>query len=400
MKFSKSFTEQAPLPAECLAAAQDVLNSACLHRYQQVGDDSCSPVAALESEFAEWQGARYCLAVTSGGQAMQLAMRAVGVRPGDPVLTNAFTLAPVPGAIHAVGGEPVLVEITQDLVIDLEDLSRKAAVSGANTLLLSHMRGHLVDMPALMAFADSHGITVIEDCAHTMGATWGNQKSGNYGALACFSTQTYKHMNSGEGGFLTTNDASLIAKAVVMSGSYMNYDRHQAIPATSVFEQARYECPNLSARMDSLRAAVLRPQLTALDESISGWNHRYRIIADALHTCRDMRLPQLPLSSQRVGSSLQFSVPGFSQADCEYFLQSCADCGIDIKWFGRAEPHGFTSSHDHWRYVPEHALPQTDRILATLFDFRIPLTFDDDDCRLLARLLIDCAQSTVQRSLA
>jgi dTDP-4-amino-4,6-dideoxygalactose transaminase len=318
---------------------------------------------------------------------MQLALRAVGVRAGEPVLTNAFTLAPVPGAIHAVGAQPVFVEVTSNLVIDLDDLALKAQESGASVLLLSHMRGHLVDMQQLLSVTDALGIVVIEDCAHTMGAEWDGKKSGNFGAFGCFSTQTYKHMNSGEGGFLTSNDASAMASAVIMSGSYANFDRHAAVPAVEHFEDAQYQFANMSARMDALRAAVLRPQLEALDDAIREWNWRYEAIARVLRECSDIRLPEAADASCRVGSSLQFSVPGFDHECCELFLQSCAASGVDLKWFGGHQPKGYTSTHAHWRYAPLQRLPRTDLVLSTLFDFRIPLTFNQQDCSLLATII-------------
>ena len=89
------------------------------------------------------------------------------------MLSNAFTLAPVPGAIASVGAVPVFVEVTEDLTIDLDDLAAKAAESSARVLLLSHMRGHVCDMDRLMAICHEAGVTVIEDCAHTMGASSG-----------------------------------------------------------------------------------------------------------------------------------------------------------------------------------------------------------------------------------
>ncbi len=151
-RFPKSFTQQPPIPEDAIEAAVAVMRSGRLHRYNTVPGEPCETME-LEREFAAWQGQRYCLAVASGGQAMQIALRASGVTPGDPVLTNGFTLAPVPGAIAAVGGKPVLVEITEDLVIDLDDLAVKARATGARHLLLSHMRGHLCDMDRLMRIA-------------------------------------------------------------------------------------------------------------------------------------------------------------------------------------------------------------------------------------------------------
>ena len=149
------------------------MRSGRLHRYNTLSPDDVSETAALESEYAAFQGAPYCLACASGGYAMQLAMRAAGIRHGDAVLTNAFTLSPVPGAIVAVGGAPVLVETTDQLVIDLDDLADKQRASGARWLLLSHMRGHIADMDAVTRFCHGAGVTLIEDCAHTMGASFG-----------------------------------------------------------------------------------------------------------------------------------------------------------------------------------------------------------------------------------
>ena len=163
--------------------------------------------------------AKYCLAVASGGYAMTTALRAVGVKPGDRVLPTAFTLAPVPGAIAAVGAAPVFVGVTENLVIDLDDLAAKS--DQADVLLLSHMRGHICDMDRLMALCDGAGIKIIEDCAHTMGAKWRGRWSGRYGIVGCYSTLTYKHLYSGEGGVLVTDDDAVMARAVMLSGSYM-----------------------------------------------------------------------------------------------------------------------------------------------------------------------------------
>ncbi len=390
--FTGSFTQQPPIPEEGIAAALEVMRSGRLHRYN-IADGEEPEVALLEKEYAAWQGARYCLAVASGGQAMQIALRASGVKPGDKVLTNAFTLAPVPGAIAAVGAEPVLVEITGDLVIDLDDLAAKATASGARHLLLSNMRGHLADMDRLMQVAKANNLTVIEDCAHTMGATWNGRKSGNFGLAGCFSAQTYKHMNAGEGGLLTSDDAEFMARATMMSGSYMLYHRHGAGPAPEVFADIRLETPNMSARMDNLRAAILRPQLATLDAAIAGWNQRYDRIARALAQHPAIRLPNRPPQEFYVGSSIQFLIPGITPEKAQTFLAANAVQGVELKWFGSVEPLAFTSAHQSWRYVPPQDLPQTDATLSGLFDMRLPLTFSFDDCDLIAGHILDAASA-------
>ena len=164
-RFEKSFTQQETIPQDGIDRAIEILQSGRLHRYNTAPGE-LSETALLEKEYAAYQGARYCLAVTSGGQAIQIALRAAGIQPGDTILANAYTLAPVPGAIHAVGAAPIFVEIGDDWLTDMSDLRAKAKESSAKFLMLSHMRGHICDMDAVAGLCDEFGIILIEDCAH------------------------------------------------------------------------------------------------------------------------------------------------------------------------------------------------------------------------------------------
>ncbi|WP_371059229.1 DegT/DnrJ/EryC1/StrS family aminotransferase [Rhodosalinus sp. 5P4] len=383
-KFTGSFTQQEPIPDAGISAAVEIMRSGRLHRYNLVPGEA-GEVNLLEEEFAAFTGARYCLAVASGGYAMATALRAVGVGPGDPVLSNAFTLAPVPGAIAALGARPVLVETTRDLTIDLDDLEAKAGA--ARVLLLSHMRGHICDMDRLMRICDAAGITVVEDCAHTMGAAWRGVPSGRHGAVGCYSTQTYKHINSGEGGLLVTDDPEIAARMIVLSGSYMLYDRHTASPPVEMFEKVKWETPNISGRMDNLRAAILRPQLAALPRSCARWTDRYRVVEAGLRDTPGLTLVERPPEERFVGSSFQILLEGWPGAAVRDVVQRCAARGVELKWFGEVEPRGYTSRYDSWRYAPSAPMPATDRILAGLLDMRLPLTFSREDCACIARII-------------
>ncbi|MFU8779014.1 MAG: DegT/DnrJ/EryC1/StrS family aminotransferase [Roseovarius sp.] len=383
-RFTGNFTQQEPIPEEGIAAALEVLRSGRLHRYNLVGEEA-GEVAALEREFAAYTGARYALAVTSGGYAMATALRALGVGPGDKVLTNAFTLAPVPGSIASVGAVPVFVGVTEALTIDLGDLAAK--VDQADVLMLSHMRGHLADMDALMAICDAAGVTVIEDCAHTMGAAWRGVPSGRWGKIGCYSTQTYKHMNSGEGGFLITDDEVVMARAVMLSGSYMLYARHGTVPPAEVFEAVKYDTPNVSGRMDHLRAAILRPQLRALEGQCDKWNARYRVVEDGLRGTPGLTVVERAEAERYVGSSIQFLLLDWEGGRITEVLKRCLARGVELKWFGGAEPVGFTSRYDSWRYAPSAPMPASDRILRGIVDMRLPLTFSLEDCAQIARII-------------
>ena len=382
--FKGSFTQQEPIPEAGIEAAVAVMRHGRLHRYNTVAGE-IAETALLEQEFAAQVGAKYCLAVASGGYAMATAMRAVGVKPGDKVLTNTFTLAPVPGAIAALGAVPVFVGVTDQLVIDLDDLAAKA--DQADVLLLSHMRGHLADMTALIAICDAAGITVIEDCAHTMGAAWDGVASGTQGKVGCYSCQTYKHVNSGEGGLLVTDDAEVAARAIMLSGSYMLYERHAAGPPKEAFETIRYETPNISGRMDNLRAAILRPQLRDLDRQVARWNERYFVIEAGLRNTPGLTVIDRPEKESIVGSSIQFLLKEWSEAAVHEVQSSCAARGVELKWFGGAEPVGFTSRYDSWRYVDAPRMPKSDAVLAGIVDMRVPLTFSLEDCALIARII-------------
>ena len=389
VSFNKPFTQQEAIPEDGIARAVEIMRSGRLHRYNLVvGEDN--EASLLEQEYATWQEVDYCIAVTSGGYAIQLAMRVCGVKPGDKVLANAYTLAPVPGAIHNVGGVPILVDIDDNYHIDLDDLDAKAASSGAKYLLLSHMRGHIADMDRVVEICEAHGITLIEDCAHTMAAKWRGVRSGNFGKVAAFSTQTYKHMNSGEGGFLTTNDPEIAARAIVSSGSYMLYGRHGAVPAEDVFEKVKLISPNYSGRMDHMRAALLRAQLPHIEEKAAQWNARYDLLHRRFSQMQGVSIPERKQVEAYVGSSIQFRADALTRDQIPEFIAACNARGAELKWFGDDEPKAFTSRYDSWKYIDDIPhLPNTHKVLANTLDMRIPLTFDEDDCTIIADIIED-----------
>ena len=285
--FNKPFTRQEAIPEAGIERAVEIMRSGKLHRYN-TDEGETAEAALLEQDFANYLGMPFCLACASGGYALHIALKAAGLQSGDKVLTNAFTLAPVPGAIHNAGGVPVLVEIDSNYCVDLNHLQKMMTETDSRFFMISHMRGHLADMEAISDLCKKHNVVLIEDCAHTMGATWNDKKSGTFGDVSCFSTQTYKHINSGEGGLLTTADEKIIARAIMHSGSYMLYQRHGTAPIEETFNDIRLDTPNYSGRMDNLRAAILRAQLPLLDENCRRWNELYIAAETALNSISDI----------------------------------------------------------------------------------------------------------------
>lgn len=385
-----------PIPEAGIDAATRLMRDGRLFRY---GEDrgSIPEAAMLEEEFAAYMGMKYCVGLNSGGCALYIALKSAGVEAGDKVLLNAFTLAPVPGAIDHAGGVAVLVDIDGRFVIDIDDLDRKASESGAKFLMLSYMRGHIPDMDRLMAVCKKHKLIVIEDCAHTMGAGWNGQLTGTFGDVACFSTQTFKHVNSGEGGLLVTNNEDIAARAVLRSGSYMLYAQHRARPDMDVFEKYRASTPNCSMRMSGLVASILRPQLTELDERNRKWRHMYDVLAPMIDAIDHLSMPIRPEKEGFVPSSLQFMISGIDDAQITRFLSEADAHGVHVKWFGADIPIGFTSRHDHWTYVDQtNDVPNADAVLHGLCDIRLPLWLSDNDCQTLADVLAQAMSASVK----
>ena len=389
-KFTKSFTQQEEIPSDAIQAAIAVMSHGRLHRYN-VANGEVSETARLETDFADSIGAKYCLAVASGGYAISCALKAVGVDKNANVLSNAFTLAPVPGAIVGIGANPILVESAFDLKIDLNDLEKKAKASKSRFLVLSHMRGHICDMKKILEICSKHQLTLIEDCAHTMGAFWDKTPSGKFGHISCFSTQTYKHINSGEGGLITTDCPETIARAIILSGSYMLYDKHLSRPSVEEFEEIKLNYPNCSGRMDNLRAAILRPQLARLKGQCKKWNERYRVIEKKLKGLSTITTIQRPQEEKYVGSSIQFFIPSEDPDLPKRFILSCREQGVELKWFGDRVPKGYTSRFDSWLYLSQQDCPKTKKILKNLYDMRIPLTFTTADCEMIGEIIFDVA---------
>jgi dTDP-4-amino-4,6-dideoxygalactose transaminase len=391
--FGKDLSTPEPIPDAAIERAVELMRSGRLHRYGEQG--SGYPEASLlEQEYAAYVGKKYCVAVSSCGAAMFLALKALGVKPGDVVLTSTFTLAPVPGAIAHTGAQALLVETTADYTCDLDDLARKAQSSGAKVFLISHMRGHISDLRAVRKICDRYSIALVEDCAHTMGARWDGQPTGTWGAVGCYSCQTYKHINSGEGGLLVTDDDDIAAQVILMSGCYMMQDQHMLRPAPDVFERWKYVTPNFSMRMSNLAAALLRPQIGLLQERGFRWNRIYADLARELVKAPGVSVPARDPREEFVASSIQFTLD-LKPEQIERFLAECDLRGLYIKWFGLRTPVAFTSNYEHWRYLREQTgLPHSMAVLRQLLDLRTPLSLTPDDCVMIGKIVVAAATLT------
>ena len=400
-KFSKDFKEPEPIPERGVERAVELMRSGRLYRYNFSSDfqedeapndselDLACETALLERDFASYTGHRFAVAVNSCGSALFLSLKAAGLKPGQKVLTNAFTFTAVPSSIVHAGGVPIYLECDERLVVDLDDLRRKVeSHPDARFFLLSHMRGHIANLEVISEICREFEICLIEDCAHSLGARWQERLVGSFGEIACFSSQSYKMLNSGEGGFLATNDDRSAAYAILAAGCYEKlYRKHLSRPEDHLFEEMKTAVPNFSLRMSNLAAAVLRPQLANLDERIELYNSRYRQLVSLLKH-PSIAIPEPLPQVRRVGDSLQFLLKGLSENQLESFLRTTAERHVMVQVFGRMDNSRYFRN---WRYSYEELpeLKQTEEILAVACDLRISLSFTPEDVRTLAQIILE-----------
>ncbi|GLF94864.1 DegT/DnrJ/EryC1/StrS family aminotransferase [Streptomyces yaizuensis] len=228
-------------------------------------------VHGFEEEFAAYHGADHCVSVDNGTNAIKLGLQALGIGPGDEVITVSNTAAPTVVAIDATGATPVFVDIrADDHLMDTDQVA--AAITGRTRCLLPvHLYGQCVDMAPLKELATRHGLTILEDCAQAHGARQGGTPAGTTGDAAAFSFYPTKVLGAyGDGGAVITSDGS-VAERLRRLRYYGMEERYYTL-----------ETPGHNCRLDEVQAEILRRKLRRLDTYIAGRRAVARRYADGL----------------------------------------------------------------------------------------------------------------------
>ena len=390
-----------PIPAAARAAIEELLQSGDLFRYTAPQD---APVALLEAEFAEMLGSKYALAVSSCSAALFLSLKALDLPRDARVLVPGFTFAAVPSAVVHAECVPVLCEVGDNYRLVMVDFEAKLDQDIA-AVIISHMRGHTSDMDRIMALCDARGIPVIEDAAHSLGTTWHGRNIGTIGKIGCFSFQPYKMINAGEGGILITDDANLIARAVIMSGAYEhNWQKHKGprgentADLAEAFARWQNQLPLYNQRMGNLSAAVIRPQLPELArrvrDGLAGHDH----VAARLNASPFIEVPAPLVPERRAPDSIQFNLVDLDDAGIDAFAEAAAARGVKVQIFGRSTDNA--RAFWNWQFLPDRPeLPQTRAMLMRACDVRLPVHLSRAQLDAVADILID-ALNEVTRSAA
>jgi dTDP-4-amino-4,6-dideoxygalactose transaminase len=263
--------QHAPLKAKLLEAIADVIDEGQFILGRQVAD--------FEEEFAVLCGVRHAVALNSGTDALVLALEAVGVGPGDEVITVPNSFVASTACIARLGARPVLVDVGADYNIDPAKIE-PAITPRTKAILPVHLTGRPCEMDRILAIAQAHGLAVVEDCAQAVLAEYKGRRVGSFGAAGCFSLHPLKTLNAcGDGGALTTNDTQVYER--------LRLARNHGL-------RSRDDCAFWSgnSRLDTMQAAILLVKLRHLEEWTERRRANARIYRELLTDIPEVRVPR------------------------------------------------------------------------------------------------------------
>ena len=402
MTLAPNVYDAEPIPEAARAEIDRLLQSGDLFRYTAPED---APVALLEAEFAELMGAKYALAVASCSAALFLSLKALNLPRDTKVLIPAFTFAAVPSSVVHADCTPVLVDVKDNYRVDMADFAAKLT-GDVGAVIISHMRGHTSDMDAIMALCDAADIPVIEDAAHSLGTLWHGRKIGTIGKIGCFSFQSYKMLNAGEGGILITDDADLIARAVIMSGAYEhNWKKHKGprgentSDLAEAFARWQNKLPLYNTRLSNLSAAVIRPQIPELERRVTDGLKNHDYVAELLNASPWIDVPPPLAPETRAPDSIQFNLVGFSDEDTVAFQDAAKARGVSVQVFGLSQDNA--RAFWNWQFIGDQGpLPQTREMLMRACDTRLPVRLQKPELDFIAEALVAAAEDVKGEGLA
>jgi dTDP-4-amino-4,6-dideoxygalactose transaminase len=273
------FDQYQTIKSEIDAAIENIINNSAF-----VGGEE---VRRFESEFAAYCEAKACVGVGNGTDALYLTLRALGIGPGDEVITVAHTFIATSEAISMTGATPVFIDVLEDTMLMDPARIEPAITPRTKAIIPVHLYGQSCDMDAIMEIARKHSLKVVEDAAQAHGGRWRGQRVGSIGDAATFSFYPGKNLGAfGDAGAVVSQDQDLIERIRMLA----NHGR---------LEKYTHKMEGVNSRLDGMQAAILRVKLRYLDE----WNRKRRHIADVYRdqlTDRGIVLPTVHENAEPV----------------------------------------------------------------------------------------------------
>ena len=378
------------VPKTVIDEISKVITNNTLWRYQ---DNQNSQVAKLEKSFAEHLGVKYALAVNSCTSAIMLSLLSLRIHRGDKILMPVFTFVAAPSAISNLDAKPVLVEIDKNYCIDIQDLEEKMTENpDARILLLTHMRGHVSDMDKVVSLCRKYGVHLVEDCAHSLGAKYDGIHSGTFGNTGCFSFQSYKIINAGEGGMLVTNDDEIYIKSLLLSGCFEGNHKFHNINEDNSFFLKKYinTLPIYNFRMSEITGVIVMSQMDLIEEKIKKYTNNYKVLRNVLSKTDLVVFPQSDGRTNLCNDTVQFRIPDFSEQKIKIFIDILKLEGISVSCFSE---EGNVRYYKTWRFLNENPkLPKTHDILSSSCEIRLPYELTVEDVELIGNILLEAVK--------
>jgi 8-amino-3,8-dideoxy-alpha-D-manno-octulosonate transaminase len=334
----------------------DVLSRKVLFRYEfDAQREGVYKVEAFEKAFADHCGVRHALAVSSGSAALRVALAALGVGPGDEVITQGFTFVATWEAVLEAGAVPVFAEIDETLCLDPNDLDTRITPR-TKAVIPVHMCGGHARVDEIVSVADRHGLPVIEDTAQSCGGRLGSRALGSFGALGTFSFDSVKTITTGEGGMVITDDEELYLRA----SEYHDHGHDHDPSVGRGLEKRRFI--GFNHRMMELQGALGLAQLRKLDPVIlPRQRENKRALREALEKHPGITFRDLPDPEGDTATFLVFFLPTAEQARA--FNRVLADEGAGtVYWYDNLWHY-----YERWEHLLQGRTP-----LESGWPFRTP----------------------------
>ncbi|MBX2811786.1 MAG: DegT/DnrJ/EryC1/StrS family aminotransferase [Myxococcales bacterium] len=323
----------------------EVLRSGHLYRYGSADDDQFKrKVHTLEAEFAKFVGVNHAVAVNSGTTALWIAMKSLGIGPGDEVIVPAYTYVATYTSVLFAGATPVLAEVDDTLTLEPEDVAARVT-ERTKAIVPVHMLGNPAQMDALLVIAERYNLKVIEDCAQAAGARYHGRVVGSMGEFGAFSLNYFKTFTAGDGGLLVTGDDELFMRAFGL------HDQGHK-PHRLGTEVGRRDILGMNFRMNELTGAVALAQLRKLNhitEQLRAQKQKlkaalgslpgvsFRRLTDTTGECGTLctLLFEQPEHAQQVAKRLNTTTVSASgwhvYSNMEHIIKELSERGYDIR---------------------------------------------------------------------
>jgi 8-amino-3,8-dideoxy-alpha-D-manno-octulosonate transaminase len=268
--------------SEELSELEELFKKKKFFRYQ--GKDVATNCSLFEKEFSQYLGMKHSLFVTSGTNALFLALKSLGIGEGDEVIVPSYTFIATITAVLHVGATPVVASIGQGLTLDANLIESKIT-SKTKAIIPVHMDGYPSDMDAILSLAEKNGLFIIEDVAQAVGGEYKGKKLGSFGHASCFSFNVDKIISCGEGGLVAFKEEAPFKKALMLHDAPVSFGMTYKDYLSDIPREAGY-----SMRMSEISAVIMRKQLSRLDHIILQLRIQKKLLVSHLAVISDKLL--------------------------------------------------------------------------------------------------------------